>query len=66
MADARTKKALREVRDAQARFRREQATARNARREAFAKARNAGLSLRDIADAADLHHSSIAEIIAGK
>jgi hypothetical protein len=65
MADA-NQRARREVRDAQARFERERTASKRARREAFAKAQKAGLSLREIAEAAGLHHSSVAEIIEGK
>ena len=54
------------VRDAQARFERDAQAVRDARRKAFADAQAAGLSLREIADEAGLHHSRIAEVIRGK
>jgi hypothetical protein len=65
MADAR-EKALRDVRETQARFLREQAAARKTRREAFAKARKAGLTLRDIGDEVELHHTRVLQIIRGE
>ena len=40
--------------------------ARSARRETFERARAAGLSLADIADAADLHRSRVDQILQGK
>jgi lambda repressor-like predicted transcriptional regulator len=58
--------ALKEVRAAQKQFEREREDSRQARRKAFAKAQKAGLSLREIAEEAGLHHSSVAEIIEGK
>lgn len=66
MADATRQKAWRDARDAQARFVRERVATQKARRETFAKAQKAGLSLRDIAEATGLHHSRVAEIIKGK
>ena len=65
MADA-EQKARRAVREAQEQFEREQSAAHKTRREAFAAAQNAGLSLRDIGDEVGLHRSRIAQIIAGK
>jgi hypothetical protein len=59
-------KARESVRDAQARFERDAQVVRDARRKAFADAQTAGLSLREIADEAGLHHSRIAEVIQGK
>lgn len=56
-------KAREEVRDAQARFERERKNAREARSRAFAKAQKAGLSLRQIGEEANLHHSVVADII---
>lgn len=56
----------REVRAAQQQFERERKASQRARREAFAKAQKAGLSLREIAEEVGLHHSSVAEIIDGK
>lgn len=58
--------ARKEVRAAQNQFEREREDSRQARRKAFAKAQKAGLSLREIAEEAGLHHSSVAEIIEGK
>jgi hypothetical protein len=66
MADATRQKAWRDARDAQAKFVRERAATQKARREAFARAQRAGLSLREIAEAAGLHHSRVAEILKGK
>ncbi len=66
MAGDSRQKARREARDAQARFVRERAATQKSRREAFAKAQKAGLTLRDIAEATGLHHSRVAEIINGK
>jgi hypothetical protein len=66
MADAARQKAWRDARDAQARFVRERAATQKARREAFRRAQKAGLTLRDIAEAAGLHHSRVAEIIKGQ
>jgi lambda repressor-like predicted transcriptional regulator len=62
MADAKGK-VRRAVRDAQAKFERDQDAARKARSKAFADAQKAGLSLREIGDEAGLHRSRIAEII---
>ncbi len=58
--------ARQEVRAAQKQFKREREDSRRARRKAFANAQKAGLSLREIAGEAGLHHSSVAEIIEGK
>jgi DNA-directed RNA polymerase specialized sigma24 family protein len=65
MADA-EQKARRAVREAQEQFEREQSAANKTRREAFAAAQKAGLSLRDIGEEVGLHRSRIAQIIAGK
>lgn len=59
-------KARRAVRDAQASFERDAEAVREARRKAFADARAAGLSLRQIAKEAGLHHSRVAAVIQGK
>lgn len=64
--DPQRKAARQEVRTAQKRFEREREDSRRARRTAFAKAQKTGLSLREIAEEAGLHHSSVAEIIEGK
>jgi hypothetical protein len=66
MADAKDEKARRAVRAAQAKFKRAQDAARKERREAFADAQKAGLSLRDIGEEVDLHHTRVAEIIRGE
>lgn len=65
MADDR-EAARRVVRNAQASFERDVAAVREARRKAFADAQAAGLSLREIAKEAGLHHSRVAEVIQGK
>jgi DNA-directed RNA polymerase specialized sigma24 family protein len=54
------------VRAAQDCYEAEAAAARTARREAFAKAHQEGLSLRDIGQAVGLHHSRVGQIIEGK
>jgi hypothetical protein len=66
MADAAEQKARRAVRDAQAKFEREQAATQKARRMAFAEAQKAGLTLRDIAEEVGLHHTRVLQIIRGK
>ncbi len=66
MAGAEERKARRVVRAAQAQFEREQATAHEARRKAFADAREAGLSLRQIGEEVGLHHTRILQIIRGE
>jgi hypothetical protein len=64
------KKAREDVRRAQADFEREReqlreqrAKSRRKRRERFAKAQKAGLSLREIGEAADLHLTRVREIL---
>jgi DNA-directed RNA polymerase specialized sigma24 family protein len=54
------------VRDAQESFERDAEAVRKARRKAFADAHAAGLSLREIAREAGLHHSRVADVIRGK
>jgi uncharacterized membrane protein len=54
------------VRAAQAQYQREHQESRAARRKAFAAAQKSGLSLRQIADEVGIHHSTVAEIIAGR
>lgn len=66
MSDAKEAKARKDVRAAQARFERERDQASAGRRKAFIAAQKAGLSLRQIAEEVDLHHSSVADIIDGK
>jgi hypothetical protein len=66
MADRARQKALAEVRRAQAKFAGAQdklEEARKERRESFARARKAGLTLREIGEAADLHWSRIGEVL---
>lgn len=65
MADAVDQKARRAVREAQARFEREQSAAQKARRKAFAEAQKAGLTLRDIGEEVGLHHTRVGQIIRG-
>lgn len=56
----------REVRAAQERYEKEADAARQARRDAFAKAQQRGLSLSEIAAEVGLHRSRIGQIIEGK
>lgn len=68
MADAR-QRARKAARDAQARYARRKAGLRQAeevRRKAFAEAQDVGLSLREIAEAADLHWTRVGQIIRGQ
>jgi DNA-directed RNA polymerase specialized sigma24 family protein len=61
------KKALRAaVLAAQERYDADTEAAREARREAFAKAQEEGLSLREISEEVGLHRSRIGQIIEGK
>jgi DNA-directed RNA polymerase specialized sigma24 family protein len=61
------KEALRaSVRSAQARYEADIETTREARREAFAKAQEAGLSHSEIAVEVGLHKSRVGQIIEGK
>ena len=53
------------VREAQTRFERDAEVVRETRRQAFADAQAAGLSLREIAKETGLHHSTVAEIARG-
>lgn len=66
MANAAEQKARRAVRDAQAKFEREQTATQEARRKAFADAQKAGLTLRDIGEEVGLHHTRVLQIIRGK
>jgi uncharacterized membrane protein len=54
------------VRAAQKQFERDSKAARQARREAFARAQKDGLSLREIGELVDLDHSRVGQIIRGK
>jgi hypothetical protein len=68
MADP-ARKVRAEVRRAQASFERDQGkldTTRAARRKSFEKAREAGLSMRDIAAETGLHYTRVAEILRQK
>lgn len=66
MADATDqRKARKAVETAQAKFERDRRAASKARSQAFAEAQRAGMSLREIGDAAGLHRSRVAEIIRG-
>ena len=58
-------KARKAVREAQTRFERDAEAVRETRRQAFADAQAAGLSLREIAQETGLHHSTAAEIARG-
>jgi uncharacterized membrane protein len=61
------KEALRaSVRAAQERYETEAEAARQARRDAFAKAQQKGLSLREIGELVGLDHSRIRQIIRGE
>ncbi len=66
MATADDQKARRAVRTAQSRFERESEKAQEGRRKAFAAAREAGLSLRQIGDEVGLHHTRVLQIIRGE
>ncbi len=66
MADQAWQKALADVRRAQAKFASAQdevEKARKERRKSFERARKAGLTLREIGEAADLHWSRIGEVL---
>jgi hypothetical protein len=53
------------VHKAQERYESEAETARNFRRDAFARAQAEGLTLREIGDAVGLHHTRVSQIIRG-
>jgi hypothetical protein len=66
MASDPKQKARAEVRRAQSKFERtgsQHEEAREARRESFERARKAGLTLREIADAAGLHWTRVGNIV---
>ena len=69
MADQARQKARTEVRRAQAKFERAQGKAdeaRQGRRESFERARKAGLTLREIGDAAGLHWTRVGNVLGKK
>lgn len=66
MADAKSKKARRTVRAAQAKFERDQDAARKDRRNAFAEAQKEGLTVREIGEEVGLHHTRVSQIIRGE
>lgn len=59
----RKREALAEVKHSQDAYERDLDRAREARRKTFQRARKAGLSLREIGEAAGIHHSRVAEIV---
>jgi hypothetical protein len=61
-ADSR-EKARADLRRAQSQFDRKQDEARTLRLESFRRARDAGLSLREIASEVDLHYTRVGEIL---
>jgi hypothetical protein len=66
MSDPAKRKACTAVKRAQSRFERtdsQREDARKARRESFEQARGAGLTLREIGEAADLHLTRVKEIL---
>ncbi|HEY2479009.1 MAG TPA: hypothetical protein VGI17_09780 [Solirubrobacterales bacterium] len=54
------------VRAAQERYEAEAEAARQVRRDAFAEARESGLTLREIGEAVGLHHTRVGQIIRGE
>jgi DNA-directed RNA polymerase specialized sigma24 family protein len=64
--EAKRKAASNAVKAAQRQFERSSQAARKARREAFTKAQEDGLSLREIGEEVGLHRSRVAQIIKGK
>jgi len=60
------KAASKAVKTAQKQFERDSKTARQARRNAFAKAQKDGLSLREIGELVGLDHSRVGQIIRGE
>jgi IS30 family transposase len=65
MGDTDRQKAERAVRKAQADYDRSVDRARDARREAFKKAQDAGMTLREIGEQVGLHHTTVGEVIRG-
>lgn len=69
MTDDAKRKARAAIKSAQSKFERtgdKHEEARKARRESFEQARKAGMTLREIGEAADLHRSRVAEILDNK
>jgi DNA-directed RNA polymerase specialized sigma24 family protein len=66
VAGAKSQKELADARRAQAEFEETVSDARSARRKSFERARDAGFSLREIAEAVGLHRSRVDQIIKGK
>jgi len=66
MANDPKQKALADAQRAQLAYERDVTTARETRRESFARAQKAGLSLRDIGEAVGLHRSRVGEILRGE
>ena len=66
MPDETKQKARRALRRAQADYESDAVAVKEARREAFADAQAAGLSLREIAEEVGLHYSRVSEILSGK
>lgn len=69
MAKDAKQKARADVKRAQSKFKRtgsQHEQAREARHESFERARKAGLTLREIGEAADLHRSRVAEVLGRK
>jgi DNA-directed RNA polymerase specialized sigma24 family protein len=64
--DTKRKAASKAVKVAQKQFERDSKAAREARRKAFAKAQEDGLSLRDIGALVDLDHTRVRQIIRGE
>lgn len=64
--DAERKAAAKAVKAAQKEFTRQTASAHAARRKVFQEAQEAGLTLREIGELADLHHTTVGEIIRGR
>jgi len=67
MPDDPQRKAVSEaVRAAQKEFLRQTSSSHAQRRKAFEKAQKAGLTLREIGELADLHHTTVGEILRGR
>lgn len=66
MPDDPNQAARKQVRAAQRQFVRESDATAKARRKAFAKAQEEGLSLREIGEEVGLHRSRVAQIIKGE